>query len=124
MTDQCAFSVIDHQLLIVETRTGRVRWHGKPLGRPVEEVEGIPGAPRAVVLLDYMAGPPGPAENLVCVDCDGQVAWRARLPTDSSTDAYVSFELVGGQLVAHSWSGHRVVIDPATGDVRDSKFTK
>jgi hypothetical protein len=54
-------------------------------------------ADRAIVLLDYMAGPIGPRQNLICVDCDGQVVWQAALPTSSSPESFVSFELVGDQ---------------------------
>lgn len=124
MTRRPAFSVIDRQLLIVDGPSGDVVWHGHPLGLPVEEVQTIPGTGTAVVLLDYMAQPSGPFENLISVDSDGAVVWRARLPSDSGTDAYVSFSLEGDQLVAHAWSGHRVTIEAATGKIRDSKFTK
>jgi hypothetical protein len=123
MTNACIFSAIGRQLLIVDP-TGRVRWHGMPLGWPVEEVVPLPGTARAVVLLDYMAAPTVQLENLVCVDCDGQVIWRARLPTTSSAEAYVSLELIGDRLVANTWSGQRVTLDPTTGQVQDSRFTK
>jgi hypothetical protein len=123
MTKECTFSVIDRQLLIVDP-TGRVHWHGMPLGWPVEEVAPLLDGARAVVLLDYMAAPTMPFENLVCVDCDGQVVWRARLPTTSGADAYVSFELIGDRLVANTWSGHQVILDPVTGEVQDARFTK
>jgi hypothetical protein len=123
MTNACTFSVIDRQLLIVDP-TGRVRWHGMPLGWPVEEVAPLPGTARAVVLLDYMATPTVPLENLLCVDCDGQMIWRARLPTTSSAEAYISFELIGDRLFANTWSGQRVTLDPVTGEVLDSRFAK
>jgi len=120
----CSFSVLDRQLLIVDTSTGRVMWHGAPLGFPVEEVEPLPVGDRALVLLDYMSGPSGPFENLICVTCGGDVSWRAQLPSTSGTEAYVSFEIQGDELIAHAWTGHRVVLDPATGFLRESKFTK
>jgi len=124
MSSRCAFSVIDRQLLIVDSPSGDVIWHGPPLGLPVEEVQAIPGTDTAVVLLDYMAQPSGSFENLISVDYQGAVVWRAQLPSGSSTDAYVSFDLEGDQLIAHAWSGHRVILDAATGQIRDSKFTK
>jgi outer membrane protein assembly factor BamB len=124
MSHQCAFSVIDRQLLIADASTGQVIWHGEPLGFPVEEVVPVPGADRAVVLLDYMGGKTGPFENLICVDCEGHVVWRAQLPSASSTEAYVSFEVRDDKLLAHTWSGHRVTLDLANGAVRDAKFTK
>ena len=117
------FSVVDRELVIVDGRAG-VTWHGRPLGLPVEEVQTIPGTDTAVVLLDYMAGPPGPLENLVCVDGHGAVVWHARLPSAESTDAYVSFAFDRERLVAHTWSCHRVVIDPTTGTISGAEFTK
>jgi outer membrane protein assembly factor BamB len=124
MSTPCAFTVIDRQLLITDPATGQVRWHGSPLGLPVEEVRPLLTADRAIVLLDYMAGPTGPRQNLICVDCDGQVVWQAALPSSSSPEAFVSFELVGDQLFANSWSGWGVAIDPLTGDIRGAEFTK
>lgn len=124
MSSRCAFSVINRQLLIVDSPTGQVIWHGEPLGFPVEEAVAIPGSSRAAVLLDYMSGPAGPFENLICVDCDGQLVWRAQLPSASSAEAYVSFEMEGTELFASTWSSHRVTLDPMTGRIRDSKFTK
>jgi hypothetical protein len=124
MNTPCAFTVIDRQLLVTDLSTGQTRWHGSPLGLPVEEVHPLQGAARAVVLLDYIAGPTGPKRNLICVDRDGQVVWQAALPTSSSPESFVSFELLGNELFANSWSGWRVAIDPGTGDIRGAEFTK
>lgn len=125
MTRECAFHSSNRQLLVTDTRTGRTRWYGAPLGAPVEAVEAISDVDRAVVLLDYMArATPGAFQNLLCVDCDGSIVWRARLPTSLGDDAYVSFELVGDRLTANTWSCHRVSLDVQTGEIRDSTFTK
>ena len=81
----------------------------------MEQVEAIGDSGRALVLLDCMAAP-GSIENLVCVDGAGRIVWRARLPTSDSADAYVSFQLTDNHILANSWSGHRVVFDPVSGD--------
>lgn len=123
MSRSCDFSTVERPLVIVDSRSGQVLWHGAPLGCPVETVEYIPDSDRAVVLLDYMCGrPTGPYQNLICVDCKGEVVWCAQLPTN--TDAYVSFDLRGDELLANSWSGYRVHVDIATGQLLESKFTK
>lgn len=109
---------------MLDRTTGLVRWHGFPLGAPVEEVEPVSDASHAIVLLDYMSGSLGPFENLVCVDCDGSLVWQAELPSTSSTEAYVSFELAYGRLTANSWSGYSVELDPRTGKLITSTFTK
>lgn len=76
-----------------------------------------------MVLLDYMAQPSGPFENLVRVDGQGRVVWRAPPPPGSVGDAYVSFS-VEGDNVANSWSGYRVILDAATGKICESRFVK
>ena len=124
MTNHCVFSIVDRNLLIVDASSGHQRWRGMPFGVPVSDARTLPGRTRAVVLLDYMARPTGRFENLVCVDCDGQVMWRALLPTDDSNEAYVSFDLDDDQLRANAWSGNRVEIDALTGDLLRSWFTK
>ena len=124
MTQGCAFSVSEGALLIVDRADGHVVWHGKPLDAPVDEVSPLPGGNAAIVLLDYMAGPPGPFANLICVNCAGDITWRGELPTKSSTEAYVEFSLHDFALSANSWSGHRVGLDLETGQIRDSEFTK
>jgi outer membrane protein assembly factor BamB len=112
------------RLLVTDASTGQTRWHGSPLGLPVEEVQPLPEGGGAVVLLDYMARTNRTDSNLVCVDCDGQVVWQASLGSLSSPDAFVSLELVGDELLANSWAGWCVAIDPTTGDIRGVKFTK
>src|SRR5262245_12486852 len=124
MRTPCTFTILDRQLLITDPATGHTRWHGLPLGLPVEEVQPMQAPDRAIVLLDYLARPTGPNQNLICVDCDGRVVWQAALPTSSSPESFVSFELLGDQLFANCWSGWRVAIDPTTGDILRAAFTK
>jgi outer membrane protein assembly factor BamB len=124
MSTPCAFTVIDRQLLITDPVTGQARWHGSPLGLPVEEVQPLTEGGGAVVLLDHLARTKRTDSNLVCVDCDGQLVWKLSVGSLSSPDAFVSLELVGDELVANSWAGRRVGIDPLTGDIRGAEFTK
>ena len=71
-----------------------------------------------------MAEPNRPFQNLVCVDPDGTMIWIAALPSASSTDAYVSFDLGTDEVHASSWSGYRVRIDLRSGEIRGKTFTK
>jgi len=120
----CNYTVVDRILVVTDAVSGSVVWQGRPLRLPVEEVQGLPGGSRAIVLLDYTSGPDGPFANLLCVACDGELVWRAELPSGSSTEAYVSFDLTGDALLANSWTGHRVQLDIATGRMIQSAFTK
>jgi hypothetical protein len=123
-TFPCAFTVIDRKLLITDLSTGQTRWHGSPLGLPVEEVQPLTEGGGAVVLLDHRARTNPTDSNLVCVDCDGQLVWKLSLGSLSSPDAFVSLELVGDELVANSWAGRRTGIDPLTGDIRGWPSTR
>jgi hypothetical protein len=74
-----------------------------------------------VVLYDHGAQPGwiGVFENLIGVNADGQIIWTAGLPTDYTGDSYLEVAVEAGNLVASSWSGRRVVIDPESGRVVD-----
>ncbi|WP_188658189.1 hypothetical protein [Sphingomonas metalli] len=54
--------------------------------------------------------------NIVCVEHDGAVRWRAALPKAAAArDCFVSLQDVGGRLVARTWSGLMVELCPETG---------
>lgn len=118
------FSVLNRELVVTDAATGRPRWSGRPLGLPVEDVQPISDSADAIVLLDYAGAPQGPCRNLVRIDPDGRVVWEGELPTSSSTEAYVSFQLDGKALTANSWSSNHVQLDLGTGRIDARKFTK
>ncbi|HVZ87866.1 MAG TPA: hypothetical protein VHG72_12905 [Polyangia bacterium] len=118
------FTVLNRELVITDGETGEPLWSGRLQGLPVEQAQQIDATTEAIVLLDYAAAPSGPSQNLVRVHSNGEIAWTADLPTSSSTDAYVAFELDGEVLAANSWSGHRVHLDRDTGRIVDRVFTK
>ena len=124
MTPRMLFSVLDREVVVTDLSSGSVLWAGRPLGRAVLQLVQMPDGFRAVVLLDYYGSPHDDRENLVAIDESGQILWRAELPTASSTDAFTEFELVEEGISAFSWSGHRVLIDPCTGDTLDDDFAK
>jgi hypothetical protein len=74
-----------------------------------------------VVLYDHGAQPGwvGVFENLIGVNSDGEITWTAGLPTDYTGDSYLDVQFDAGNLVASSWSGRRVVIDPESGRLLD-----
>jgi hypothetical protein len=65
-----------------------------------------------------------PVPNLVCVDDGGSVVWRAELPVHSGDDIYVDADVRSGALIAISWSGYRVTINPFSGEITSRLFTK
>lgn len=111
-----------NELVVSDASSGAVLWHGQPIGAPVEDVHQL-GPDAALVLCDYMAGPPGPFQNLICVDSLGRVVWRAELPTSSNTEAYVNIDTTM-RISANSWSGHCVTLDRSSGKIIDDVFAK
>src|SRR5581483_6558759 len=115
--------VSDGDLVITNTVNGGVVWKGRPSGYRVWKVLTIPGSDDCLVLLEYWAERQHGFQNLLRVRADGSIRWRAELP-DPTDDAYVGFEWDGRDLVAGSWSGFRVVLDPATGHIVSAIFVK
>jgi len=109
--------------LVIRNADGTVRWQGRPDGYPVQAVSPLPQDGGVIVLLDYMSGPKNFA-NLVLVRSDGTTVWHAAPPDTSGEDAFVEFRWKGNELVANSWSGYRVQIDPNTGTITDQTFVK
>lgn len=78
---------------------------------------------RAIVLLEATPGY-RPVQNIVLIDRQGEVRWRAELPTSGGGESYTSFSQDGRGLVAQSWSGHKVVLDPGSGRILSRTFNK
>ncbi|HSQ65776.1 MAG TPA: hypothetical protein VLM85_21290 [Polyangiaceae bacterium] len=108
----------------VTDATGRLVWRGKPLQHRVKSVIPLAGEDICIVLLDPDVQLRSHFENVVCVDPHGGVVWRASLPTSGNDDCYLALAYEGGALVANSWSGFRVRIDPRGGRILDAVFTK
>ncbi|GJM38013.1 MAG: hypothetical protein DHS20C19_13800 [Acidimicrobiales bacterium] len=100
---------------------------GERIGLQARPLAVLEAAGHTVVLLDPDAElrPYGQFENLFAISPGGERAWLARLPTSSTGDCYLSAALSSdGDLEATSFSGYRVVIDPRTGGIVESTFTK
>jgi hypothetical protein len=65
-----------------------------------------------------------PDQNLVCFGHDGQVRWKAELPTGDPTDCFVEVRVEKDLVVANCFSGYLIRIDPATGRTLQTQFTK
>lgn len=109
--------------LTIYSGGGDILYRGKPEGYPVEKATIFDGV-HVIVLLKYREKKYGSFENLLLLKSDGRVAWRAQLPSPSSTDSYLDFEVKENRLFANSWSCYRVEIDLKTGRILQSEFTK
>jgi hypothetical protein len=99
-------------------------WQGRVDSMPVVHVHPSPDGSTAVLLLEAPTGA-APVQNLVEVDAEANVVWRGELPSDTSADCFVRFDVEEkGDISAATWSGYRVVLSGATGQLLDRRFTK
>lgn len=103
----------------------RVEWEGACLDLRLGVLDAIRLGDRILVVHDYMAYPRHrPAPNLVAYTTSGELLWTAESLTESSaTDAYVGF-LSEDPLWVGNFDGFRCRIDPQTGRLLESEFTK
>jgi hypothetical protein len=112
-------------LITVTDAAGQLLWAGRPLGVSVKAIAALSTLDAVIVLLDYMEMGRGQVKNLIRLERDGRVAWQASLPTREPSDCYVDFSLgSGSHISASSWSGWRVLLDPASGEIEEKAFTK
>lgn len=89
----------------------------------------VPDSEDLIVLLDPERRPPGveaghPFPNILRIGRSGDVLWRcALLPQETAWKCYLSVDWEGEKLVAAAPS-YRVILDPASGAIIDSEFTK
>jgi hypothetical protein len=110
--------------LIIRDNAQRAVWKGRPEGYALCWASSIPGSEHGLALYDYYRPRKrsGPFQNLVRVQADGSIIWRASLPTGD--DTYTAAEMDGEKLVAWSWQCYRVQIDIETGRILEQTFTK
>jgi hypothetical protein len=107
---------------------GRTVWRGQVLGVSALTVFSLPRTPDGVVLLDWMDRPPGieaghPYQNVLRIRADGSIVWRAELPSGETVKSFTATSWDEGKLIAQAWS-HRCVLDPETGHILETTFTK
>ncbi len=109
------------ELVVLESPTGAERWRGLPGGRKAR-LMAVAGE-RCIVV-----GEPDIAtkndRNLYCFDGAGHQVWRGTAPDMSGPDHYVAARVEGDHVIAHSWSGYRVVLDLASGELREVHCVK
>jgi hypothetical protein len=76
------------------------------------------------VLFDWSSNKEYRFENLVCLNGDGSLRWKAELPKNSGPDCFVGIALDNSQLRANTWSGFALWLDLLSRRVLKSAFTK
>jgi len=79
---------------------------------------------RVILLYDYMAGPRHRQfQNLEAFSFSGQRLWTAQHPTSETGDAYVEILSISPLLV-WDFACYRCILDPSSGRLIESQFTK
>lgn len=79
---------------------------------------------RVVLIYDYMAGPRHRQfQNLEAFSFSGERLWTAEHPTSETADAYVEF-ISTSPLAVWNFACYRCTIDPSSGRLIESQFTK
>jgi hypothetical protein len=118
------YAVNNGLLSIINSNDSSLLWLGKPDGYAAQDVIAVDGSDEGIILLDFASElAPSHFANLLRCRSDGSIIWRAELPTIGS-DAYTAMEWRGTKLMAFSWSGFAVEIDPMNGKVKKKTFTK
>jgi hypothetical protein len=99
---------------------GSVTWKGTYKGMPVQSA--IPVDGDCVIMLNSDASKERIFRNLFRIGCDGRQRWLAELPAEP--DVFLDVQRDGDALMAHTWSGFRMRVDPATGKTRSQEFVK
>jgi hypothetical protein len=103
----------------------RVEFEGGHLDLPLPIKDAVRIADRILVIHDYMAYPlQQPAPNLVAYSTSGEHIWTApNLTRSSPTDAFTNF-ISEDPLWVGNFEGFNCKIDPQTGALLESVFTK
>jgi hypothetical protein len=118
-------SLAHHALVKLRFTDKRVEFDGGHLDLPRPVMDAVLLGDRVLVVHDYMAYPSQqPTPNLVAYSTTGEHIWTAQNMTRSSpTDAYTGF-LSEDPLWVGNFDGFRCRIDPQTGVLLESVFTK
>lgn len=91
-------------------------------GQVMDRVD-LPDNAGSIVLYDWMAEDVRDGRNLMRVDPDGNILWKASPPTGKQ-DCFTRLQWDGHTLTANTWSCYRVKVDPQSGNVIVLEFTK
>jgi len=78
----------------------------------------------SVILYDSDSHVSRNGSNLMRLNPDGHVLWKASLPGTDWDDCFMDVAWDGSILKASTWSGHLVTLDMKSGDITESVFTK
>lgn len=107
---------------IVRESDGRYRCVGSLNGQPIVAAAPTSDGNFAIVLIDPGAEKSSKFENLLCLDRNGNVVWRAGLP--AAPDSFLSFSILSDSVEGVTWSGFKVLLDLVSGQELKRDFVK
>ena len=115
------FTSVSPKFSVYREDDGSLSWSPDYDGAPVRDA--IPlGTDRCVIRLDPDSSSEQIFRNIICTDRIGNTIWRAELPRNP--DAFIDMILNEGTVLARTWSGYAVRIDPTTGRIISHDFVK
>ena len=109
-------------VLVSQAADGYLECSGQHDGTTIKKAIPLEGNKRCVLLLDPDSDKRPVFENLVCIDQIGAIVWKARL--SSNPDVFLDVEMTSGGLLASTWSGYKILLDPSTGRALKRTFVK
>ena len=73
------------------------------------------GGGRRIVLYNWALSDEPRVRNLVCLDSEDRVVWRADLPASDAPDCFTKIDQEGGVIVADTYRGARLHLSSGTG---------
>jgi hypothetical protein len=92
--------------------------------RMPHQVMDLPDGSGQLVVHDWTSTKATRFPNLVRVDKTGAVVWTAELPQQPIPDCFTHVSTDGETISANTFSGYLVTLDPKTGKILTSQFTK
>jgi len=92
-------------------------------GQPIVRID-LPDNAGSLLLYDWMTEEVKDGRNLMRVDSEGTVLWRASPPQTGVGDCFTHMGWDGHTLTANTWSCYRVAVNLDSGSVTVLEFTK
>ena len=121
MTD-IAFSSLSQSIVVIRNEDGLFSCSGEYKGIPIEVAFPIRDGTRCIVLLDYDLSRSSVFENLMCIDREDNLVWKACLP--AGPDCFVSARPDPRGVRVITWSGFSLILDRNTGAELARVFVK
>jgi hypothetical protein len=84
----------------------------------------LPDNAGSLLLYNWMAEDVKDGRNLIRVDPEGNILWKASPPTTGTQDCFTRMRWDGQKLIANTMSCYLVAVAPHNGEVTVLHFTK